>query len=311
LVKETGKNRISWHPAFCSAAEFDLRKYKEYLSFDREHNLSKEPLRIDLLIIKKETEAEIESDIAEIFRKYNIIEYKSPDDILNIDTYYKILGYACLYKGLADETNKIPSSEITVSLFREVYPVKLIKSLEEEGLSVLHPAPGIYVIEESKPFPVQIVVTGELNPRKYPGLRILSKNAGKNDIENFLLQAEKETEQGMLLNIDSILQVCVAANIKTFDELKRREPIMCEALRELMKDEINEARINGINEGIKEGINKGIKEGIKEGINKGIQQEKYNIARSMLKNNIVPELVSSVTGISIPEVKKLISETVQ
>jgi len=176
-----------------------------------------------------------------------------------------------------------------------VYPVKLIKSLEEEGLSILHPAPGIYVIEESKPFPVQIVVTGELNPDKYPGLRILSKNAGKNDIENFLLQAEKETEQGMLLNIDSILQVCVAANIKTFDELKRREPIMCEALRELMKDEINEARINGIN----------------EGLNKGIQQEKYNIARSMLMNNIVPELVSSVTGISILEVEKLISETVQ
>ena len=39
---------IQWHPTFCSALELELRKYKKYLIYEREHNLSKMPLKIDL-----------------------------------------------------------------------------------------------------------------------------------------------------------------------------------------------------------------------------------------------------------------------
>ena len=47
-------------------------------------------------------------------RKYNIIEYKSSKDELNIDDYYKTVGYACLYKGYGENVDIIPADELTV-----------------------------------------------------------------------------------------------------------------------------------------------------------------------------------------------------
>lgn len=232
------KLSIAWHPAFCSAAEFDLRAEKGNLQFDPEHNLSREPIRMDLLIIKKNTEEPSDNDIAKIFRKYNVIEYKSPDDGLTIDDFYKTIGYACLYKGTAKEVNAIPANEITVSVFRESYPEKLIQMLEEEGAVVEMTAPGVYEVKEAKPFPAQIVVTKQLDAEKHAGLRILSRAAALDDIETFLRQAQDAVSPGDRANVDAILQVSVSANQQAYDILKRRDPTMCEALRELMKDEI-------------------------------------------------------------------------
>lgn len=45
--------KIQWHPAFCAAAELELRSNKGDLEFKREYNLSKKTLQMDLLIIEK------------------------------------------------------------------------------------------------------------------------------------------------------------------------------------------------------------------------------------------------------------------
>ena len=45
--------KIQWHPGFYGAAEIELIANKRDLEFLREYNLSKEPIRMDLLIIKK------------------------------------------------------------------------------------------------------------------------------------------------------------------------------------------------------------------------------------------------------------------
>lgn len=47
------KAAIQWHPGFYSAAEIELISNKTVLEFQREYNLSKEPLRMDLLIIMR------------------------------------------------------------------------------------------------------------------------------------------------------------------------------------------------------------------------------------------------------------------
>ena len=47
------EDNIQWHPAFCSAMELELRENKKDLQYIREYNLSKMPLKIDFLIIKK------------------------------------------------------------------------------------------------------------------------------------------------------------------------------------------------------------------------------------------------------------------
>ncbi len=48
---------------------------------------------MDLLIIKKPANVQIENEIGHIFKKYNVVEYKSPDDSLSIDDFYKTTGY--------------------------------------------------------------------------------------------------------------------------------------------------------------------------------------------------------------------------
>ena len=85
--------KIQWHPAFYAATELELQANIEQLELKREYNLSKEPIRIDLLIIK-EKKIEIKNEIGHLLRKYNVIEYKSPEDNLSIDDFYKTLGYA-------------------------------------------------------------------------------------------------------------------------------------------------------------------------------------------------------------------------
>ena len=60
-----------------------------------------------------------------------MIEYKSQEDNLTIDDFYKTVGYACLYKGYGQYVDQIPIAELTVSIFRESYPRKLESPIRE------------------------------------------------------------------------------------------------------------------------------------------------------------------------------------
>jgi hypothetical protein len=73
-----GRGKLQWHPAFFQAIQVELFDYRDYLEFTYEYHLTSEPLRIDLLIIKKKEDVVIHKNIARIFRTDNILEYKSP-----------------------------------------------------------------------------------------------------------------------------------------------------------------------------------------------------------------------------------------
>ncbi len=229
-------DKIQWHPGFCSAAELELIENKTELEFIREYNIGKEPLRIDLLIIKKRPGAVIKNEIGSIFKQHNLLEYKSPDDGFSIDDYYKAIGYACIYKSLGETVDAIPAQEITVSFFREAYPRELIKSLMRQGLSIEEKYPGVYYVKGRVLFDTQIIVMREL--QKHSGFKILSKNAREEDVRCFLETVSGYTKQGDKNNADAVLQVSVMANKKLYQAI-RRDFGMCEALKELMKDEID------------------------------------------------------------------------
>jgi len=82
--KNSRRKKLKWHPAFLQAMQLELFEHKDSLDFRCEYQLTSEPLRIDLLIIKKPKELVIEKNIARIFRTDNIIEYKSPEDYLSV-----------------------------------------------------------------------------------------------------------------------------------------------------------------------------------------------------------------------------------
>ena len=216
--------------------------------------MSKEPIRIDLLIIKEENADKVmKNEIGHIMRKYNVLEYKGPGDELSIDTLYKTLGYACLYKGYGKTINEIPADELTVSLFREAYPQKLFWELERKGYVLEEKYPGIYYVRGNILFPVQIVVISRLNRTMHSSLRILSANADIEDIRKFLEQTENMKTPQERNNIDAVLQASVSANYEIYQKVRRANG-MCEALRELMKDEIEQDVARGEARGEARGI---------------------------------------------------------
>lgn len=85
---------------------------------------------------------------------------------------------------------------------------------------------------------------------------------------------------------------------------------MCEALRELMKDEIekdvNAAKKIAIKEGREQGIAEGIAEGRAQGIAEGRTEGEANIIRIMNKNGLSPELIATSTGKSIEDVNLIL-----
>lgn len=234
---------ISWHPGFYGAAELEFLSNKGDLEFQREYNLSKEPVRMDLLIIKKLSDVRIENELGHIFKKFNVVEYKNPDDALTIDDYYKTVGYACLYKGLGESVDLIPADELTISIFRESCPREMFKAMKKMGLEIEERYPGIYYISGKQAlFDTQIIVTKQLEKETHRTLRVLSKHVQEEDVRAFVEKAGKMTEPGDRNNIDAVLHVSVSANREIYEAIRRCDKIMCDALRELMKEDFEETK---------------------------------------------------------------------
>lgn len=233
--------RIKWHPAFYGGMELELRDYKDNLIFESEHELSKEPVRMDLLIVKKRKDIKIENPIGVLFRKHNIIEYKSPDDELNINDLYKVIGYAGLYKGTSTSANAVDVRELTISLFRYRYPRALFKQLEQLGARIKQPSSGVYYVEGIINLPLQIVVIRELEYKKHTPLTILTTDADAEEIKTFVEFARDLELSEDKTNVEALLEVSVPANMNLYERLRREDKIVCEALKILMKDDIDEA----------------------------------------------------------------------
>ena len=239
--------KLQWHPAFCSALRLELLEDAANLDFTDEFQLTEKPLQIDCTVVKVKKNCRIKNEIGKIFRKYNIFEYKSPMDELNIDTFYKAIAYACLYKVLPNHVNEIPAEEITITLIRDRKPVKLMQELERSGYECKKETAGIYYIY-SVMFPVQIIVSSELDTDMHVQLKALTDHLDETLMRQYLLEvsAFEEREKNLA---DVVLQVIVNSNMEKVQKWKGSEQTMCEALRVLMADELNEERVEGQREG--------------------------------------------------------------
>lgn len=90
------------------------------------------------------------------------------------------------------------------------------------------------------PFAIQILVGRELSPDEYSMFRVLLPNAFDDDIRRFKNIALQIHDADYQKSVDNIFQVSVSLNRETYARLRKEEPDMCEALRELMKDEFDE-----------------------------------------------------------------------
>ena len=241
---------IQWHSGFCAAMELELRDYVDKLEFHREYPLSRKPLLIDLLVVEKEEDFEILNDIGKIFLKHNILEYKSENDTLNEDTYFKVMAYAYLYKSSEKHVGDIDIKSITVTFVREKKPSKLLEWFNENEYEVYEKVPGIYYIEKAGFVKTQLVVTSEVGEKEHIFLKTLKRGLQRNMLETFFAEAlnlKKPFERDC---IDSLLSIMISSNPELFMKIKNGgDDSMNDVLREYFKDELAEKEKKGRAEG--------------------------------------------------------------
>ncbi len=170
-----GKKALQWHPAFQAALQVELAQDRPFLRFYEEYNLSRKPLQMDTLIVKLEPGHAVSKSIGRIFRTYNIVEYKSPEDYISVNDFYKVLGYVCVYQADTRKVLEIVPEELTITLVGDHYPGRLVRHLKKRyGVRVRNVHKGIYYIEDFI-FPVQLLVTGQLPKEEYAWLGRLRK----------------------------------------------------------------------------------------------------------------------------------------
>lgn len=235
MAKKTkDKQVLQWHPAFFASIQIELAEEADKLIFENEHQLGTKPKEIDVLIIKKNSEEQIHKNLGRIFRKHNIVEYKSPDDYLSIDDFYKVYGYACFYKSDVVKVDDIKADDITVTFVSKKYPHKMMEHLENaRHLLVSRPEIGIYYIQGDI-IPIQLIVTSELSKENNLWLSHLTNDlAETNEIEQLIEEYGKYKDEHLY---KSAMDIIVRANHEKFEEVKK----MCDALEELMEDKMVE-----------------------------------------------------------------------
>lgn len=249
---------LQWHPAFYADLQIELDSEKQNLIYENEHQLGTKPLEIDVLIIKNKAEEPIFKNIGRIFQRYNIIEYKSPDDYVSISDYYKVYAYVYLYKS----EHNIPRREMTITFACSRYPVKLMQYLKrEKACEICKMDDGIYHIIGTD-IPVQLISIHQLSREKNLWLRSIGgKLSGWKEAEE-LIREYKEHKWDKRYR--SVMDLIVRVNRELFMEVKE----MCQALEELMADEMEAMRESGWREGEKYGWESGKKCGTQEGMNR-------------------------------------------
>lgn len=228
---------LQWHSAFAAAIQIELEEEIGKLFFETEHLLSKKPMQIDELIIKVKNKEKINKNIGRIFRQYNIIEYKSPEDYLSINDFYKVYGYTCFYQSDTEKVCEIPPNELTITFICNHYPRKMLKHLQRfRRLEVVNKGRGIYYLTGDS-IPIQLLITKELDSAENRWLQSLRTDLkGKDEIESILQSYEKKKSSKLY---QAAMNVIARANWSAMKEVKAT---MCEALRELMAEEFEEER---------------------------------------------------------------------
>jgi hypothetical protein len=207
----TDDTRIPWHPAFYEAIQLELEPYKDTLRFEFEHQLTAEPLKMDILIIKKEKDVVIDKNIASIFRKDNIVEYKSPEDYIAVEDFYKVYGYACLYASF----NKVAVTDLTITFVETKHPRDLIQHLKEtRGYRVEERWDGIYLVSGDS-IPIQIIETKKLSAGENIWLKELSNDLDAEGIHKILTES---SQKGKAAHIKAYLQAILQANSSKIQE---------------------------------------------------------------------------------------------
>ena len=185
--------------------------------------------------------------------------------------------------------------------------MKLMQELEKSGYECKKETAGIYYVYGVM-FPVQIIASSELDTEMHVQLKALTNQLNETVMRQYLLEVSAFAEREKNL-ADIVLQVIVNSNMEKVREWKGSERIMCEALRVLMADELNEERMEGQREGRvegqREGRIEGQREGRIEGRREGQREGQIRAYASLVQDGIIPvETGAEKAGMSVDDFTK-------
>ena len=286
------KTKLQWHPAFGAALRITLQDEMKYLEMHEEYLLSKKPLQMDVLIIKKLKDIPIRKAIGQIFRKHNIIEYKSPGDGLSINDFYKVYGYACIYQSDTNKVKEIDPEDLTLTFVCSHYPRDMIQHLERiRGIRTEFQGAGIYYLK-GDPIPMQILIAPKLSDKENYWLQSMRTDlqAGE-EIRKLMCEYEKQSK-----DYAAVMDLITRANWEQMEVEKK----MCDALKELFAEELKEADSRGRSEGMRQGLS----QGLQQGLTQGIQLTKRVLQLSAQGDSM--EMIAGKCNVSLEQVKKIL-----
>jgi hypothetical protein len=262
--------------AFYQAIQAELIGYQEMLTYQYEYQLTREPLRVDTLIILKKPELRIEKNIGRIFRRANIWEYKGPGDDLTVKDFYKVYAYGLLYAAM---TPGIWAEDLTLTFVGERYPRGLVKYLKGEwGYKVEEEEEGIYQVKGDR-IPIQIIETKKLNREGNRWLKELRRGLEVEEVRAILKEQEKvEGKTPLEAYYDAVLR----ANVKAlWEAIQMGEDTMT------LEEVLTKAGF----------LHKWWEQGRKTG--------REEVARNMLKKGFSPEEIAEITELDLSKLQTL------
>ena len=288
------KKKIQWHQGFSAALRITLQEEMEFLEIQEEYLLSRKPLQIDILILKKKKELTIRKAIGRIFRRYNIIEYKSPEDYLTINDFYKVYAYACVYQSNTDRINEVDPRELTITFVCSHFPREMVRHLEEvRGIHTKLAEKGIYYLG-GDPIPIQLLITPELSREEnywMQNLRTDLKAGG--EIRELMIRYERNRKRK---DYEDVMDLITRANWEQMEEEKK----MCDALNELFAEELKEADERGRAAGMESGLKAGKESGRTEGIQ--LAKQVFRLSGS----GVSESEIARQCGITVEQVKEIL-----
>ncbi|MBM3237700.1 hypothetical protein FJZ31_15535 [Candidatus Poribacteria bacterium] len=145
---------------------------KEQVSVNTQVEVGRLPRAIDIAVVCSQNQAQRLGSTSPFifFRRYNLLEFKSPSDPLTVDEYKRIIARAYLYMADVSMDNL---SLITVCAVTSGKPVKVLHEVPQlVGFSRISDA--LYKSDDKLPFYVLVVAELAIEERNYP-LLLFSK----------------------------------------------------------------------------------------------------------------------------------------
>ena len=178
--------------------------------------------------------------IGRIFKRYNILEYKSPEKSHTVNSFFKVVSYAGLLQSNTQREQEIPPEEIRITLIGDRYPRRLLAYLKRRHrIGIEQAYPGIYYVEGLL-FPMQVVVQRELDKGENVWLSRLRQNLQMQEDVEALARAYKGKDGNPLYS--AVMDLIVRANWKIYEEGEKkgraegRSEGRYESLRNLLKN---------------------------------------------------------------------------